>query len=127
LNAAIELAVYLKRSGQRPEQVQDFYPTPGTLSTGIYYPGLDPRTMQSVYVPRTQHEKGLQRALMQYYLPGNFAKVREALRMCDREDLIGLGPDALVPPARDNTEGLPTQKEFSRRQRKKKSASGRRK
>jgi hypothetical protein len=54
--------------------------------------------MQSVYVPRTQHEKGLQRALMQYYLPGNLAKVREALRMCDREDLIGLGPDALVPP-----------------------------
>jgi uncharacterized radical SAM protein YgiQ len=127
LNAAVELAVYLKRSGQRPEQVQDFYPTPGTLSTCMYFTGLDPRTMQSVYVPRTQHEKGLQRALMQYFLPRNYAKVREALRMCDREDLVGFGPDALVPPVRGNTEGLPTQKGFSQRQRKKKSASGRRK
>lgn len=127
LNAAVELALYLKHSGQRPEQVQDFYPTPGTLSTCMYFTGLDPRTMQPVYVPRTQHEKGLQRALMQYFLPRNYAKVQEALRMCDREDLIGFGPDALVPPVRGNTEGLPMQKGFSQRQRKKKSASGRRK
>lgn len=127
LNAAVELAVYLKRSGQRPEQVQDFYPTPGTLSTCMYYTGLDPRTMQPVYVPRTQREKGLQRALMQYFLPRNHAKVREALRMCDREDLIGFGPDALIPPPRDNMAGSTPQKKFSERQTKKKSASVRRK
>ncbi len=102
LNAAVELAMYLKRSGQRPEQVQDFYPTPGTLSTCMYYTGLDPRTMEPVYVPRTQHEKGLQRALMQYYLPRNFAKVREALHISGREDLIGFGKDTLVPPARES-------------------------
>ncbi len=104
ISAAIELAQYLKQSGQRPEQVQDFYPTPGTLSTCMYYTGLDPRTMKPVYVARSQHEKGLQRALMQYYLPRNFNKVREALRICDRDDLIGYGRDALVPPERSDTE-----------------------
>lgn len=100
LNAAIELAQYLKKSGQRPEQVQDFYPTPGTLSTCMYYTGLDPRTMQPVYVARSQKEKGMQRALMQYFLPQNFHKVREALIAADREDLIGFHKEALVPPPR---------------------------
>jgi len=100
LNAAIELAQYLKASGQRPEQVQDFYPTPGTLSTCMYYTGLDPRTMEPVCVARSLHEKGLQRALMQYFLPRNFAKVREALTLAGREDLIGFHKEALVPPAR---------------------------
>lgn len=104
ISAAIELAQYLKQSGQRPEQVQDFYPTPGTLSTCMYYTGLDPRTMKPVYVARSQRVKGLQRALMQYYLPRNFNKVREALRICDRDDLIGYGRDALVPPERSDTE-----------------------
>lgn len=127
MNAAIELAVYLKRSEQRPEQVQDFYPTPGTLSTCMYYTGLDPRTMQPVYVPRTQHEKSLQRALMQYYLPRNHAKVLEALHLCDREDLIGFGQDSLVPPARNTREAPSQTKRPAMHQGKKKSALGRRK
>ncbi len=101
IHAAIELAQYLKKSGQRPEQVQDFYPTPGTLSTCMYHTGLDPRTMQIVYVARSQKEKGMQRALMQYFLPQNFHKVREALMAAGREDLIGFQKDALVPPPRE--------------------------
>ncbi|MDL2234898.1 YgiQ family radical SAM protein [Christensenellaceae bacterium OttesenSCG-928-L17] len=101
LNAAIALAEYLKQSKQRPEQVQDFYPTPGTLATCMYHTGLDPRTMQPVYVARTQREKGLQRALMQYYLPQNHRKVREALVLAGREDLIGFDKRALVPPERE--------------------------
>lgn len=104
LNAAVELAEYLKRSGQRPEQVQDFYPTPGTLSTCMYYTGLDPRTMQPVYAARSQRDKGMQRALMQYFLPKNFSKVREALRLAGREDLIGFHKAALVPPARETAQ-----------------------
>lgn len=97
LAAAVALAEYLKKSGQRPEQVQDFYPTPGTLSTCMYYTGLDPRTMEQVYVPRSLKEKGLQRALIQYFLPQNYKKVREALRLTHREDLIGYHKEALVP------------------------------
>lgn len=80
------------------EQVQDFYPTPGTLSTCMYYTGLDPRDMQPVYVPKNPHEKAMQRALLQYRNPANHDLVREALRLCGREDLIGFGPHALVPP-----------------------------
>ncbi len=99
LNAAVELALYLKKTGQRPEQVQDFYPTPGTLSTCMYYTGLDPRTMQSVYVPRSAAEKEMQRALMQYFMPQYRAKAREALIKAGREDLIGRGKEALLPPA----------------------------
>ena len=100
IHAAIELAQYLKKSGQRPEQVQDFYPTPGTLSTCMYYTGVDPRTMQPVYVAHAQKEKGMQRALMQYFLPQNYHKVREALLAAGREDLIGFHKEALVPPPR---------------------------
>ncbi len=99
LNAAIELALYLRDIGHQPEQVQDFYPTPGTLSTCMFHTGLDPRTMQPVYVPRGAHEKALQRALLQYRRPANHALVREALRMAQREDLIGFGRGCLVPPA----------------------------
>ncbi len=90
----------MKKSGQRPEQVQDFYPTPGTLSTCMYYTGVDPRTMQPVYVAHAQKEKGMQRALMQYFLPQNYHKVREALLAAGREDLIGFHKEALVPPPR---------------------------
>jgi len=100
LNGAIALAEYLKATGHRPEQVQDFYPTPGTLSTCMFYTGLDPRDMTPVYVARSQKEKGMQRALMQFFLPRNFRKVREALRLAGREDLIGYGKKALVPPER---------------------------
>ncbi len=95
---AVMLAQYLKKSGLRPEQVQDFYPTPGTMSTAMFYTGLDPRDMKSVYVARNPHEKAMQRALMQYYIPGNHALVLEALHKAGREDLIGFGRDCLIPP-----------------------------
>lgn len=98
LNAAVELALYLKRTGQRPEQVQDFYPTPGTLSTCMYYTGMDPRTGEKVYVPKNYHEKAMQRALMQYFMPQYRDLARQALRKAGREDLIGFGGDALLPP-----------------------------
>ena len=99
LNDAIELAEYLRDIGYSPEQVQDFYPTPGTLSTCMYYTGLDPRTMQPIYIPRDPREKHLQRALMQYRLPQNAPLVREALRKAGRTDLIGYGAKCLVAPA----------------------------
>lgn len=99
INAAIELACYLKETGQRPEQVQDFYPTPGTLSTTMFYTGLDPRTMMPVYVPKTAQEKRLQRALLQFYRSENASLVREALEKADRQDLIGFGKNCLVRPA----------------------------
>ena len=100
LDDAIALAEYLKATGHRPQQVQDFYPTPGTVSTCMYYTGLDPRTMRPVYVPRKPEEKAMQRALMQYFLPSNFNTVRKALKAAHREDLIGTDRHALVPPER---------------------------
>ncbi len=99
LNAAIELALFLKQTGYTPEQVQDFYPTPGTLSTCMFYTSLDPRTMEKVYVPVTQKEKAMQRALLQYKRKENLPLVREALRLAGREDLIGHGKECLVWPA----------------------------
>jgi hypothetical protein len=98
LKDAVLLAEYLRDTGHQPEQVQDFYPTPGTLSTCMYYTGLDPRTMQPVYVPKTMHEKAMQRALMQWRNPKNRDLIREALRLAGREVLIGFGRDCLVPP-----------------------------
>lgn len=98
LNDAVELALYLKKTGQRPEQVQDFYPTPGTLSTCMYYTGIDPRTGEKIYVPRSMKEKAMQRALMQYFMPAYAPLAREALRKADREDLIGFGKNALLAP-----------------------------
>jgi uncharacterized radical SAM protein YgiQ len=98
LPEAIENALYLKKSGFVPDQVQDFYPTPGSLSTCMYYTGLDPYTMEPVYVPRGQHERSLQRALLQFNRKENHRLVREALRLAGREDLIGFGPGALAPP-----------------------------
>ncbi len=97
---AVELAIFLKREGMRPEQVQDFYPTPGTVSTCMFYTGLDPYTLERVYVPRTAEEKAEQRALLQYFRPENHAKVRAALRRAGREDLIGSGKECLVPSDR---------------------------
>ena len=102
LHSAIALAQFLKRSGQRPEQVQDFYPTPGTLSTCMFYTGLDPRTMKPVYVPRSPREKAMQRALIQFFIPKNRPLVREALKTADRDDLIGWGKNCLVPPERED-------------------------
>ena len=98
LDDAILLACYLKKSGLRPEQVQDFYPTPGTMSTAMFHTGLDPRTMQRVYVPKDPHEKAMQRALMQYFNPANHHLVLEALKKAGREDLIGWNGSCLVPP-----------------------------
>jgi len=93
---AVELAEYCRDLGFNPEQVQDFYPTPSTISTCMYYTGVDPRTMEPVYVPKSPHEKAMQRALIQYRNPKNRALVREALRKAGREDLIGRGPNCLV-------------------------------
>lgn len=107
LRDAIELAEYLRDIGHQPEQVQDFYPTPGTMSTCMYYTGLDPRDMKPVYVPRTPHEKAMQRALLQFKNPSNHELVCEALRLCNREDLIGFGPKALVPPRRISSQRKP--------------------
>ena len=98
LDDAIALAVYMKRTGQHPDQVQDFYPTPGTLSTAMFYTGLDPRDMTPVYVPRDPNEKAMQRALMHYFKPYNRELVLKALHKAGWEDLIGWGSDCLVPP-----------------------------
>jgi uncharacterized radical SAM protein YgiQ len=100
LKAAVELAEYLKKIGYTPEQVQDFYPTPGTLSTCMFYTKLDPRTMKKVYVPTSPKEKAMQRALLQFKRSENHALVTEALRQAGREDLIGYGPNCLVRPER---------------------------
>ena len=100
LSDAVALACYLNRQRRQPEQVQDFYPTPGTLSTCMYYTGLDPRTMASIYVARDPEEKRMQRALLQWRRPENRRTVLAALRRAGREDLIGYGPDCLVPPER---------------------------
>ena len=97
INDAIELALFLKREGLHPEQVQDFYPTPGTVSTCMFYTGLDPITMEEVYVPKTAEQKAQQRALLQYYTPENRDIVRKALKMAGRYDLIGTGKNCLVP------------------------------
>ena len=98
LNDAIELSLFLKREGLHPEQVQDFYPTPGTVSTCMFYTGLDPLTMEEVYVPRTPKEKAEQRALLQYYRPENKQLVLTALKKAGRYDLIGTAKNCLVAP-----------------------------
>ncbi len=109
---AVELAEYIREMGYNPEQVQDFYPTPSTLSTVMYYTGLDPRTMDRVYVPTDPHEKAMQRALIQYRNPKNYYLVREALLAAHREDLIGSGPKCLIRavPPRISKPGTPPPK-----------------
>ena len=96
LKEAVALAEYLRDLGYMPEQVQDFYPTPSTLSTAMYYTGLDPRTMKPVYVPTNPHEKAMQRALIQYRNPKNYMLVHEALVKAGREDLIGYDKHCLI-------------------------------
>ena len=100
LESAVELAEYLRDIDHHPEQVQDFYPTPGTLSTAMYYSGYDPRTMEKVYVPRDREEKKMQRALLQYKFPQNYNLVYKALKKVGREDLIGKHDRALISPRR---------------------------
>lgn len=98
LKDAVELALFLKENNIRPEQVQDFYPTPGTISTCMFYTEVDPYTMEKVYVPKTQKEKSMQRALLQYFKPQNKNLVAEALKIAGRKDLIGTSSKSLISP-----------------------------
>lgn len=98
LKDAIEVALFIKKQGLRPEQVQDFYPTPGTISTCMFYTGIDPITMEKVYVPKDPEEKAMQRALLQYFNPKNKHLVIKALMKSGRKDLIGFSKDCLVTP-----------------------------
>lgn len=98
LKEAVQLAEYCRDMGYMPEQVQDFYPTPSTISTCMYYTGLDPRTMKAVYVPKSPHEKAMQRALIQYRNPVNYELVKEALLKAGRTDLIGFDEKCLIRP-----------------------------
>ena len=103
LDDAVELAQFLKKNHIRPEQVQDFYPTPGTISTTMYYTGLDPYTMEEIYCAKNPHDKALQRALLQYFNPKNYDLVDEALRRAHRTDLIGTGDKCLIKPKNNNS------------------------
>ncbi len=101
MKEAVELAEYLRDLGYMPEQVQDFYPTPSTISTCMYYTGVDPRTMEQVYVPKNPHEKAMQRALIQYRNPKNYPLVMEALRTAGRMDLVGFDKHCLIRPRQE--------------------------
>lgn len=119
LDDAIELAVFLKKNRIRPEQVQDFYPTPGTVSTTMYYTGLDPYTMEEVYCAKNPHDKALQRALLQYYNPKNAHLVEEALRKARRHDLIGTSDKCLVKPSNNQYQGARPNNRNNNKQRNK--------
>lgn len=106
LKEAVKLAEYLRDMGYMPEQVQDFYPTPSTISTCMYYTGLDPRTMEEVYTPKSPHDKAMQRALIQYRNPQNYYLVIEALKKAGREDLIGFDKKCLIRPRQLSKEKL---------------------
>ena len=105
LKEAVELAEYVRDIGYMPEQVQDFYPTPSTISTCMYYTGVDPRTMKPVYVPHNPHEKAMQKALMMYRKPENYDLVKEALIKAGRQDLIGFDKKCLIAPRKMNRKG----------------------
>lgn len=110
LSDAVELAEFIRDMGYHPQQVQDFIPTPGTLSTCMWYTGLDPMTGEKVYSAKSYEEKRMQRALMQYWLPKNHEIVRKALHLAHREDLIGFGPKCLVRPRREKKPAKPAKK-----------------
>lgn len=105
LKEAVELAEYVRDIGYMPEQVQDFYPTPSTISTCMYYTGVDPRTMKPVYVPHNPHEKAMQKALMMYRKPENYGLVKEALIKAGRQDLIGFDKKCLIAPRKMDRKG----------------------
>lgn len=105
LKDAVELALFCKREGIHPKQVQDFYPTPGTISTAMFYTGLDPYTLKEVYVPKSEEEKTMQRALLQYFIPENKPLVIKALIKAGRRDLIGSDKKCLVTPLTGQTAG----------------------
>ena len=110
LSDAVELAEFIRDMGYHPQQVQDFIPTPSTLSTCMWYTGLDPMTGEKVYSAKSYEEKRMQRALMQYWLPKNHEIVRKALHLAHREDLIGFGPKCLVRPRRETRPARPAKK-----------------
>lgn len=114
LDDAIELALFLKKNHIRPEQVQDFYPTPGTISTCMFYTGLDPYTMEEVYVAKSEHDKAMQRALLQYFNPKNHHLVEEALKRAKRYDLIGYDSKCLIKPLRPTQQSNNRNKNFSK-------------
>jgi len=118
LDEAIALAESIRDLGYMPEQVQDFYPTPSTISTCMYYTGLDPRNMESVYVTKNPHEKAMQRALIQYKRPENYDLVKEALLKAGRSDLIGFGKECLILPRKIQKE----QKSYSNHKKQEKDA-----
>ena len=128
LKEAIALAEHIRDLGYMPEQVQDFYPTPSTISTCMYYTGVDPRTMERVYTPHNPHEKAMQRALIQYHKPENYDLVKEALLKCGRNDLIGFDKSCLIKPRKitpkniDNKakkrDGKKKNRDFSKNQKK---------
>ena len=103
MREAVKLAEYIRDLGFMPEQVQDFYPTPSTLSTCMYYTGVHPLTMEKVYVPKTPHEKAIQRALIQFRNPANEKLVREGLKMAGREDLNRYGHKCLIRPKKEES------------------------
>jgi uncharacterized radical SAM protein YgiQ len=121
LKDAVELAVFLKKEKIHPEQVQDFYPTPGTISTAMFYTGLDPYTLEEVYIPKNPKEKAMQRALMQYFVPKNRELVLQALRQTGRLDLAGSGKNCLVtaPKNYKPKNDLKKKKKFDKYKRKK--------
>ncbi len=119
LKEAVELAEYLRDLGYMPEQVQDFYPTPSTISTVMYYTGIDPISKKKVYVCNNPHEKAMQRALIQYRNPKNYDLVYEALTKAGREDLIGFGKKCLIRP-KNKTEYVPKKQKKEKREKKKK-------
>lgn len=128
LKEAVELAEYCRDLGYMPEQVQDFYPTPSTLSTCMYYTGLDPRTMKPVYVPKDPHEKAMQRALIQYRNPKLYDLVLEALRKAGRMDLVGCGPKCLIrPKGGTQKETSPNRGKHQKRQGQGRASSGKKK
>lgn len=115
LKDAIELALYLKREKFIPDQVQDFYPTPGTLSTCMYYTGMDPFTMKKIYIPSTEEEKRMQKALLHFHKPENYTLVKKALEKAGRKDLVGNHKDALIslkPPVGENSKLYKKQKKY---------------
>jgi uncharacterized radical SAM protein YgiQ len=127
LEAAIELAEYVRDMGYNPEQIQEFYPTPGTLSTCMYYTELDPRTMKPVYVPKDPAEKAMQRALIQYRDPKNYELVYNALKLARREDLIGFDDRCLIKPTRNGAkrDRRPVEARQGTKERQTKAGSGR--
>jgi radical SAM superfamily enzyme YgiQ (UPF0313 family) len=114
LDAMIDLAIFLKRNGYRPDQVQDFIPAPFDVATCMYYTGMDPFTKKPVHVARTLHDRKLQRALMQFFKPENYFEVRKALELAGRKDLIGPGCDALIPAQPPRTAILARRKQAGR-------------